>query len=177
MCGTYSYATPHNWEYGPNALPPITSDIKIEGNGAVLDSTATTRLRFFYVSGGLSYDSATQRGLPTGKLTLHDLTLKNGKQKGGDSFLGGGGMGAGGAIFNQGELTLERVTLTGNTGTGGSGGLSGNGGGGMGQDATGDNGGGFGGAPLGLGGSGGRVATVTAGMAAAAAASGQATTV
>jgi hypothetical protein len=44
--GTYTFSTPHNFEYGPNALPPITSDITIEGNGAVLDSTATTRLRF-----------------------------------------------------------------------------------------------------------------------------------
>ncbi len=152
LCGTYSYSTAHNWEYGPNALPPITSDITIEGNGAVLDSTATVRLRFLYVSGGLSHDAMTQEGLPAGKLTLRDLTLRNGKQQGGNG--GGGGMGAGGAIFNQGDLTLERVTLNQNSATGGSGG-SGFGGGGMGQDAQGNDGGGFGGAPLGKGGNGG----------------------
>jgi|GEM_PF-3598958 len=80
-----SFAAAHNFEYGPNALPPITSEITIQGNGAVLDSTATVRLRFFYVSGGLS------GGLPLGKLTLRDLTLRNGKAKGGDAKQGGGG--------------------------------------------------------------------------------------
>ena len=157
LCGTYTFDTPHNWEYGPNALPPVTSDITIQGNGAVLDSTATVRLRFFYVSSGLSYDAMTLQGLPAGKLTLRDLTLQNGKAKGGDAGKGGGGAGMGGAIFNQGELMLERVTLTANTATGGSSGVNGlsGGGGGMGQDAQGLDGGGFGSTPLGVGGSGG----------------------
>ncbi len=119
----------------------------------MLDSTATVRLRFFDVSGGLSYDAMTQEGLPAGKLKLQDLPLKNGKQKGGDGA--GGGMGAGGAIFNQGDLTLERVTLTDNTATGGAGMSAFVGGGGMGEDGQpfGDPAGeGFGGPPLGKGG-------------------------
>ncbi|MFN8357658.1 MAG: choice-of-anchor Q domain-containing protein [Spirosomataceae bacterium] len=159
QCGTYSYSTANNWEYGPNALPPITSDITIEGKGAVLTSTATVRLRFFYVSGGLS-------GLTAGKLTLRDLTLQNGKQKGGDSYWGGGGAGMGGAIFNQGDLTLERVTLANNSATGGNTTLSvlatniANGGG-MGEDSKDNSGGGFGGTPVGTGGSGGSSAAGT----------------
>jgi hypothetical protein len=84
--GAYSFSSPDNWEYGPNALPPITSKIIIWGNGAVLDSTAAVRLRFFYISGGLSYDSSTLQGLDRGS-----LTLQNGKQKGGDSEIGGAG--------------------------------------------------------------------------------------
>jgi hypothetical protein len=101
--GMYAFTGPHNFEYGPNALPPITSEITINGNGAVLDSTATVRLRFFYVSGGLSFDGTN--GLPGGKLVLRDLTLRHGKARGGDAGNGGGGAGMGGAIFNQGELT------------------------------------------------------------------------
>jgi len=149
-CGTYSYSTANNWEFGPNALPIIQSNITIQGNGAILNSTATTRLRFFYVAG------QNVGGLTSGTLTLQDLTLQNGKQKGGDSGTGGGGMGAGGAIFNHGNVTLERVTLNGNSALGGSNGVSGpgQGGGGMGEDAlTSGNGGGFGGTPIGAGGS------------------------
>jgi hypothetical protein len=117
---TYTFAPTgaDNFWYGPNALPAISSDITIEGKGAVLQragtGTATANaLRFFYVSGGLS-------GLPAGSLTLRDLTLRDGLAKGGDSQGGGGGMGAGGAIFSQGAVTLDRVTLTGNTALGGS---------------------------------------------------------
>jgi hypothetical protein len=155
-----SFATPHNWEYGPNALPPITSDITIEGNGAVIDSTASLRLRFFYVSGGLSFVQPNGPGLPAGTLTLRNLTLQNGKARGGDGGSGGGGgAGMGGAIFNQGELTLDRVTMRVNSAAGG--GTASvvdvpfGGGGGIGQDSQGTNGGGFGGTPLGVGGTGG----------------------
>jgi hypothetical protein len=78
-------------------------------------------------------------------------------RKVGDAGAGGGGAGMGGAIFNQGELTLERVTLRGNSAKGGSPAvvpftLNG---GGMGADAGDLAGGGFGGPPLGVGGTGG----------------------
>ncbi|HET6632301.1 MAG TPA: choice-of-anchor Q domain-containing protein [Rhodanobacteraceae bacterium] len=144
---TYTFTAADNWWYGPNALPPIQSDIVIEGRGAVLDAQHTgdptpataDAFRFFYVSGGLE--------LPPGWLTLENLTLKGGYAKGGDAAQGGGGAGMGGAIFSQGDLTLEGVTLTDNTAQGGSS-TDGYffGGGGMGQDATGNDGGGFGGA-------------------------------
>ncbi|MBS1807940.1 MAG: hypothetical protein JST84_07095, partial [Acidobacteria bacterium] len=156
LCGIYGYSTPHNWEFGPNALPIIQSDITIQGNGAVLTSTATTRLRFFYIAG------QNVGGLTSGTLTLQDLTLQNGKQKGGDSKGNGGGSGMGGAIFNHGALTLERVTLQGNTATGGSSinatvNAQDQGGGGIGEDGrpTQNQGGGFGGTPIGTGGLGG----------------------
>jgi len=145
--GTYTFSAADNWEFGPNALPIITSNITIDGHGATLDSTATTRLRFFYVAGN------SVGNLPTGTLTLRDLTLQNGKQQGGNGG-GGGGAGMGGAIFNHGNLTLERVTLTNNTARGGNGGAIGSGAG-IGQDSQGRIGGGFGGAPTGMGGDGG----------------------
>ncbi len=142
---TYQFTTADNNWYGSDALPPITSQITIQGNGATLlrDSslpqTAAGALRFFYVSGGLE--------LPAGSLTLENLTLTGGLAEGGNSGLGGGGLGAGGAIFNQGTLLLDGVTLSANQAIGGSAGdiSDVDGGGGMGQDSPGNAGGGFGG--------------------------------
>jgi hypothetical protein len=145
--GTYTFTSVDNYWYGPNALPPITSNLTINGNGATLTrSTAsnTPAFRLFYVSGGISGE------LPLGSLTLQNLSLTNGLAQGGGSNPGGGGLGAGGAVFNQGNLNLNDVTLTGNQALGGNGKSGGAGGGGMGQGAQGENGGGFGGS---LGGS------------------------
>ncbi|MDG4550388.1 MAG: hypothetical protein P9G45_08235, partial [Candidatus Contendobacter sp.] len=139
----YTFTTPDNYWYGPNALPAISSTITIEGNGAIIerDAGAATPFRLFYISGGLT------NGLAAGSLTLKNLTLRNGYAKGGNANAGGGGLGAGGAIFNQGALTLDGATLTANTAAGGSTASgSSRGGGGIGQDApAGQNGGGFGG--------------------------------
>jgi predicted outer membrane repeat protein len=136
----------NNW-YGPNALPAILNDVTIDGNGATLQrdsslpQTTAGAFRFFYVSGGIPNE------LPLGTLTLQNLTMTNGLAKGGNS-ISGAGLGAGGAIFNQGSLTLEGVTLNGNAAIGGNSTQSapGVGGGGMGQDSqSNDSGGGFGG--------------------------------
>jgi hypothetical protein len=146
---TYTLAAPDNYWYGPDGLPAISSNLTIEGNGATLrrDPTLRTPFRLFYVSGGLS-------GLSAGDLTLHNLTLQDGLARGGNGFgLGGGGAGMGGAIFNQGTLNLNGVTLFGNTAQGGAGGTNtslGGGGGGIGSDGVGFSaddtfGGGFGG--------------------------------
>jgi len=142
--GFYTLTTPNNYWYGPNGLPPIyNNNLTIHGNGAIIarDTTnsATPDFRLFYISGGME--------LPAGSLTMDNVTLMGGVAKGGDSNGGGGGLGAGGAIFNQGTLNLTDVTLEGNVALGGSNGVAGlgNGGGGMGQDATTFDGGGFGG--------------------------------
>jgi hypothetical protein len=129
--GVYTFTNAQNGEYGPNALPQIASDVTINGQGATLLGTNTSG-RFFYVSGGLSYDTNSGLGLPAGSLTLNNLTLHGGLFDGGTG--GGGGAAMGGAIFNQGNLSLTGVTLTGNLAQGG---------------------GGFGGSFLGVGGTGG----------------------
>ncbi len=139
-----------NW-YGPDALPAITSNIAIEGNGATLRISGTD-MRFFYVSGGPTY---TGGALAEGSLTLNDLTLEGGIAQGGNGGSnrsgGGGGLGAGGAIFNQGNLTLNSDTLTDNKAVGGNGGSGarnywgGGGGGGMGSNGNDVTGGDFGG--------------------------------
>jgi hypothetical protein len=132
-----------NW-YGPNALPAITSNITIQGNGDTL-AVSGTNMRFFYVSGG---PTLTGGALSAGNLELDNLTLTGGVAQGGSGSNGGGGLGAGGAIFNQGTLTLNSDTLTNNRAIGGSGNASGSfggGGGGMGGNATSSGSGGFGG--------------------------------
>jgi hypothetical protein len=147
-----------NYWYGPNALPPIASNITIQPIAGTLTLTAShtgdptpataNAFRFFYVSGGLE--------IAAGSLTLNDAILQGGYAKGGDSQYGGGGAGMGGAIFNQGNLALANVSLIGNTAQGGIINVGSNsyGGGGMGQDGGAANGGGFGGS-LGSGSYGG----------------------
>jgi hypothetical protein len=121
---TYDLTNVDNFWYGPDGLPPIFSNLTIHGNGATIardtnPADNTPAFRLFYVSGGLE--------LPAGSLTMDNVTLEGGLAKGGDSGPldvvvgpGGGGMGAGGAIFNQGMLNLTSVTLTNNEALGGS---------------------------------------------------------
>lgn len=92
-CGTYTFSAAHNYEFGPNALPIIRSDITIQGQGAKLvrsSAVNTPKFRFFYVAG------SSVCGLSAGTLTLRDLSLQNGLANGGDSLRGGGGAGMGG---------------------------------------------------------------------------------
>lgn len=84
----------------------------------------------------------------SGGLTLQGLTLSNGVATAGAFKYGGGALGAGGAIFNQGTLDITRCTLTGNVAMGGDPSGAGGGGGGVGQnvDASGNGAGPNGGA-------------------------------
>jgi hypothetical protein len=122
---TYDFTSANNNTFGPNALPVITGNITINGNGAVLMRDPSlgqnTPFRFFYVSGSqvASPSGPQSTGSATGTLVLNDLTLEDGLAQGGSSGTGGGGMGAGGAIFNMGNLTLNGVTLAQNTAEGG----------------------------------------------------------
>ncbi|WP_199188475.1 hypothetical protein [Haliangium sp. UPWRP_2] len=155
---TYSATAINNYWYGPTALPAIASDITIDGTqqGAIIErSTGAPDMRLFFVAG------ATLPPKQAGKLALKNVTLRNGQAKGGNSataqWTGGGGMGAGGAVYVNGELSLMGVTVTSNTARGGSsgdaagtpnytggggmGGASAAGGGGF-RSATGNDGGG-----------------------------------
>ena len=72
---------------GSNGLPIITTEIAIRGSGATITRGGTDYFRFFAVAS-------------TGTLTLDDLTLTNGNNR------------LGGAIFNQGTLTVRDSTLS-----------------------------------------------------------------
>ena len=159
----YTLGAPDNRWYGPNGLPPIASDITIEGNGATIARSAQAPpFRLLFVGADPnSRDTSLYVSPGPGRLTLRDITLADGLAKGGDSNAGGGGgAGMGGAIFSQGTAVIERSTLVGNAARGGSAVNlgAGKGGGGMGSDSTGYDGGGFGpgsfGGALGGGGAG-----------------------
>ncbi|MEY2476241.1 MAG: hypothetical protein QOG87_1556, partial [Actinomycetota bacterium] len=140
---TFTFTQAHNWWYGPNALPPINSAVIIEGDGAILErdsQVGTPNFRLFYVGADPKDPDTLDYTSPgAGNLVLHNLTIRNGLAQGGDGGQGGGGLGAGGAIFSQGDLTLDAVTLSGNSAKGGSAAAGGpTGGGGIGT------GGGFG---------------------------------
>ena len=126
---TYSFtdiysAFQSSW-YGQAALPAIASDITIEGQGSIIqrDPSVGTPFRFFYVGADPANTSTLNYATPgAGKLTLHDVTLANGFSRGSNASLAsGGGAGMGGAIFNQGQLILERVTIRDSIAQGGDG--------------------------------------------------------
>jgi hypothetical protein len=158
----YTLTTVNNNWYGPNGLPPITSNITIEGNGATIQRAADApHFRLFFVGADPTNANTLNYVTPgAGSLTLRNVTLAGGLAKGGNSNGGGGGAGMGGAIFSEGAVTIDASTLTSNTARGGATGTGDEGGGGIGTDAQATTGGGFGsgtfgGASGGTGGNGG----------------------
>jgi hypothetical protein len=155
--------TTNPFAFGPTAFV-VTDALTIQGDpteaGVTLSGNNSHRL--FGVMAGTS-------------LTLEYVTLTGGNATGGDggstnySGGGGGGAGLGGAIFNNGTVTIISSTLSDNTAQGGDGGAgnaaSGGGGGGggavggMGGNSTGIHGGGGGG----VGGDGGTGTSSTPG--------------
>jgi len=87
---TYTLTTINNQFDGANSLPVITSTIIISGNGATLarDTAADTpAFRIFYVSS-------------SGKLTLNNVNIRNGKTSGDNNQPGGGG------VYNAGGIVV-----------------------------------------------------------------------
>ena len=143
----------HN-PFGPTATPMVTSNIRIEANGARFQHAGNKNFRAFAVSS-------------TGRLTMSGAYIGGFTARGGDGALGGGGgLGAGGAIFLKGSGTLivENSTFERNGAIGGNGSFypvniaGGGGGGGMGGSGSGFADGGDGG---GGGGSGGDALGIT----------------
>jgi hypothetical protein len=134
---------------GPTGLV-VSSSVTIAGTGETIARSGVNAFRLFQVTF-------------SGTLTLQDLTLSGGIALGGAGGGGGGGAaGFGGAIYNQGWLSIIGSTLTNNLAVGGAttgGGNTGGGGlGGPGGSGSFSDGGGNGGAPNGgtaFGGGGG----------------------
>jgi hypothetical protein len=120
-----------------DAASGMTSGIVLERNRFSTDphadpSTPGPAFRLFDVGPGAG-------------LTLIGLKLQHGLAQGGNSSFGGGGLGAGGAIFNQGTTSIQRCTFVDNSAIGGNAGsyLGGYyGGGGVAQNALSADGGG-----------------------------------
>lgn len=112
--------------FGPTGTPIIFSNITIEANGARIEHVGGVNIRAFSV--GFASVDTNPRGPPhvvsgTGELTIKNAYIKGFKARGGDGpDGGGGGLGAGGAIYlKDGELTLVNSTLEGNSAIGGNG--------------------------------------------------------
>jgi uncharacterized repeat protein (TIGR01451 family) len=117
---TLDYNVADNSTDGGNALPVITGNIIIVGNGDTIERTGTNLFRLFDVAAG-------------GSLTLENLTLTGGVAQ------GTGTAAEGGAIYSAGTLTLSGVTVKSNKAFGNSGGNGSNSGaaGGTGASASG----------------------------------------
>jgi hypothetical protein len=129
---TYTFSQSSTWFFGDTALPPITGNITIKGNGATLERAATAPdFRLFGVDG-------------TGTLTLENLTLNGGSlnENAGGAIVNVGGTvnlnnvtlenhqalstseGSGGAIYNYfGTLTMTNSQLVNNSAAVGAGGI------------------------------------------------------
>ena len=84
---------------GYMAFPPITGEVIIEGNGAIIerDTTVSDQFRLFHIKSG-------------GKLTLRNVTIQGG-QAGAFGSPSTNDETHGGAILNEGELVLENATF------------------------------------------------------------------
>lgn len=134
-----------------NDLPLLFNNIRVDAsalpNPVAIDGGSAHRI--FVVSG---LPSIPISGKPDGDgaqavaVTLTNLSLQHGLARGGDATHGGGGLGAGGALFvnKSATVTLNAVSFVGNAAQGGGGvGTGGHGGGGgMGAGTSGFNGGG-----------------------------------
>lgn len=154
----------HSWgsdaynPYGPTATPIIFSNVTILGNGATLQWSGTGSSRLFAI-GTATITTPNGVSTGTGSLFLENVYVKGFNVKGGDGGFcgGGGGLGAGGAIYVQtGSLGIQDSTFDTNRAVGGNGGGCGGesaGGGGGGLYGTGGSGlGGFAGEGAGGGG-------------------------
>lgn len=118
-------------------LPQILQDLVIDGSGAPGLTISGAGLYRVFWAGDVSVEISD--------LTIADGLAQGGRGGGGDDQrgAGGGGAGLGGGIFADGaDLTLRRVTFTGNGAVGGDGGQRGSsggffGGGGGGMEADG----------------------------------------
>jgi len=129
QAGTYTLTAVDNDTEGPNGLPVITSPLTITGHGAettIIERDASAPVfRFFMVAaqGTLSLKRLTLRGggarfsSISGGAIFNDGTLTVTRS----TLTANVAFGAGGAIFNRGTLTVTRSTLTANVGDTGAG--------------------------------------------------------
>src|SRR5579884_1121992 len=152
---TFNFTSADNTTNGANALPVLTGNITIVGNGDTLDGSKAVRLLDVASSGSLTLENVTLTGglaqgtgtaaeggaiYSAGTLMLSGVTVKSNAAQGSNGANGGqsatGGKGAsasgGGLYVAGGAVTLSNDTVSGNQARGGNGGNGGSGNGGNG---------------------------------------------
>ena len=156
--GTGSTANTLSWAIlQANQLPgndtiTINSDVRMTGVVKTLvDSNITIVGNNHSISGDANNNGINDNGdvrplfILSGTVGISDLTITNGRAKGGDSRQGAGGAGLGGGLFiYDGNVSLTGVAFSNNAAQGGSSGVSGLGRGGGGLFGNGGGGGGGG---------------------------------
>ena len=99
---TFDFTSANNSTDGGNAMPVVTGNVTLVGNGGTIERTGTSAFRLFDVAAG-------------GSLTLENLTLQGGLAQ------GTGSAAEGGAIYSSGTLSLTGVTVLRNTAQGNNG--------------------------------------------------------
>ncbi|MEG4292811.1 Ig-like domain-containing protein [Microcoleus sp. C2C3] len=151
--GTLSYAILQANQLAGDDTITINNDVRFTGVVKTLvNSNITIVGNNHSISGDANNNGINDNGdvrslfILSGTVGISNLTITNGRAKGGDSNPGGGGAGMGGGLFiYDGNVTLTNVGFTNNAAQGGSGNVSGLsvGGGGMFGDAGGAGGGGL----------------------------------
>ena len=143
---TFDFTTANNSTKGGNALPVITSNITIVGNGDTIERTGPNAFRLLDVApgGSLNLQNVTLAGGSVtgsgggitnfGTLMVSDCTISGNaasNQGGGidhdgimsvsDSTLSGNSAGSGGGVYNSNQLTISDSTLSGNSAQNGGG--------------------------------------------------------
>ncbi|MGN6719935.1 MAG: choice-of-anchor Q domain-containing protein [Candidatus Binatia bacterium] len=119
------YAKTYGQSGNPVGLPPITSQITIEGNGAIISRPASAPVFGLMAVRGSVFVGPGVPPRPAGDLTLQNVTLTGGSSFGGlsnngtltieNSIISGN---SGGGISGSGTLTIAASTVSGNTGRG-----------------------------------------------------------
>ncbi|MBD2561393.1 MULTISPECIES: beta strand repeat-containing protein [Nostoc] len=151
--GTLSYAILQANQLAGDDTITIDSDVRFTGVVKTLvNSNITIVGNNHSISGDANNNGINDDGdvrslfILSGTVGISDLTITNGRAKGGDSTTGGGGAGLGGGLFiYDGNVSLTNVAFSNNAAQGGSSGVSGlgNGGGGMFGNAGSNTGGGL----------------------------------
>jgi len=105
---TFTLTEVGSYSSGPNGLPSISSEIIIVGNGSTITRSTVTGTPDFRIF----------RVRHNGNLTLQNLTLSNGIAPTAEGSYSGGG------VLNNGILTLDHCTISGNSAAGDGGGVS-----------------------------------------------------
>ncbi|MBX9255021.1 cadherin-like domain-containing protein [Desmonostoc muscorum CCALA 125] len=127
--GTLSWAIKQANQLPGDDTITINSDVRVTGvMKSLVNSNITIVGNNHSISGDANNNGINDNGdqrplfILSGNVAISDLTIANGRAKGGDSWLGGGGAGMGGGLFiYDGNVSLNNVAFNNNVAQGGSG--------------------------------------------------------